>query len=331
MSWWSKKPETTRLSLEAALDLFYTLDPVAKPDLAHLRNVLGKDYVDSVEDIRKITMVLDRQTYQTPVIVRFSESDIVFGPVNGVECAIDKHDHSVSAPTIGSGVYEAHLIPWFNRLCLPGNTVLDIGANVGFHATLLAKRVGPDGHVYAFEPNSENCRLILLNAEKNRLTNLTLLPIALSEERGWAYFSSHVGSNGGFVSDQFVALHGHGSVVPTFTLDELSLPEADFIKIDVEGAEYRALSGGPEYLKRSRPSIICEFSVEMVQRVSGVAPQDFLEGIVTHDYELYILERTGPAVATPVPSVTGLMESWGDLGRIEDLLFLPKEKKGLMA
>ncbi len=147
----------------------------------------------------------------------------------------------------------------------------------------------------------------------------------------WAYFSSHVGSNGGFVSDQFVALHGHGSVVPTFTLDELSLPEADFIKIDVEGAEYRALSGGPENLKQRSPTTICQYSVEMVQRVSGVAPQDFLEGIVTHDYELYILERTGPAVATLVPSVASLMETWGDLGRIEDLLFLPKEKKGLMA
>jgi FkbM family methyltransferase len=294
-----------------------------------IQGIVGKDVIESMEDIRAVTMSMDRQSHPTPLIVRFSEQDIRFAPINGIECPVDRFDLSVSAPSAFTGSFEPHLIESFKKVCRPSSIVLDIGANVGYHTLFLSQLAGESGRVYAFEPNSENYRIILLGAEHNLITNIILVPIALSDSRGWAYFSSHIGLNGGLVSQQFATLQGHGTVVPTFKLDDLSLPNVDVIKIDVEGAEYKALKGGEELLVRSRPAIFCEFSMEMVQRVSDVAPADFLEWIVGMDYKIFILDRN-TCQPVPVDSLSALFAEWSDLGRIEDLLFLPPEKTFLL-
>ncbi len=297
--------------------------------LLNIRNNLGKNTVESIADMRAVIMMLDRQTFPTPMIIRFSTEDIKFTPINGIDSPVDRHDISVSSPSAFSGTYEPHLVACFNKICRPGAVVFDIGANVGFHSLMLSKLAGEEGHVYAFEPNSENCRLILMASEHNHVSNITLLPIALSDQRGWAYFSSHIGSNGGFVSQQFVTLHGHGTVVPTFTLDEMSMPNVDVIKVDVEGAEYKVLKGGEALLSRSRPAIICEFSMEMINRVSGVEPVDFLNWIMGMDYRIFVIDRVS-CEEVPIDSIPAFFDNWGSPVRIEDLLFLPREKDNLI-
>jgi FkbM family methyltransferase len=226
--------------------------------------------------------------------------------------------------------YEPHLAACLKRICAPGTVALDIGANVGYHALLMSQLVGPQGSVYAFEPNSENCRLILLSAAQNDLANIVLLPVALSDARGWSYFTTHIGSNGGLLREDAALLRQHGTIVPTFTLDELSLPPVATIKIDVEGAEYKALRGGARMLERDRPAIICEFSVQMVEHISEVRAADFLQWIAGMGYEISILDRT-TCEPVPIGSVEALLASWGGGGRIEDLLMLPREKSNLIA
>ena len=292
--------------------------------LLRIRSILGKDSVESMADVRAVIMALDRQRFPTPMLVRFSADDVSFVDVNGISCPVDRHDISVSVPG-AAGAYEPHIVACFNKICLPGAVVFDIGANVGFHTLVLSSLAGHAGRVYAFEPNSENCRLILLAAEHNHVSNISLFPVALSDKKGWAYFSSHIGSNGGFVDERFVTLQGNGTVVPTFTLDELSLPNVDVIKADIEGAEYKALKGGESLISRCRPAIVCEFSMEMTERVSGVAPAAFLDWVERLGYRIFILDRVS-CKAVGVDSISTLFENWGDPVRIEDLLFLPREK-----
>lgn len=295
-----------------------------------IQDLLGKKVVETMADARAVTMALDRQTFPTPIVVRFSPGDVGFLRVNEIECPVDRHDISVSVPGASSGHWEAHLAACFRRLCRAGSVVLDIGANVGYHTLLLATLIGEQGKCYAFEPNSENCRLILMGCERNGLRNVRLVPCALADEPGWAYFSTHIGSNGGFVTQEFISLHGHGSVVPVFTLDGFDLPVVDLIKIDVEGAEYRCLKGGGELIARSRPAIINEFSHEMIQRVSGIAPAEYLEWIAAMDYRIYRLDKVSCEIVA-VDARRDLIDHWGDHVRIEDLLFLPKEKASLIA
>jgi len=299
-----------------------------KMELARIRSILGGDEVRSVADARAIIMALDQQKFPTPILIRFSSGDVHFTEVNGVSCAIDRHDMSTSAYGAHWTVYEPNLVACFRKICRPGSVVCDIGANVGFHSMMLAGLVGKSGRVYAFEPNSENCRLILAAAEHNRVSNLVVLPVALSERRGWAYFSTHIGSNGGLLDQQKALLVNSGTIVPTFTLDELSLPKIDVIKVDVEGAEYKVLAGGEKLLAKDRPLIISEFSIEMTERVSGISGVDFLTWMEKKDYNIFILDRDR-CEAVEAKSASAFIDSWGNRSRIEDLLFVPSEKKEL--
>lgn len=295
-----------------------------------IREALGTRLVTSVADVRRITMALDRQKFPTPVSIRFAGSDLRFALINGISCPVDRHDISVSVPGAAMGSWEPHLVACFRRICRQGSTAFDIGANVGYHTLVLAQLVGPEGACYAFEPNSENCRLILLGAEKNGFANVKLMPIALSDQPGWAYFSPHIGSNGGFATRNAELTDGCGVVVPMFMLDDLRLPPPDIIKVDVEGAEYRVLRGAEKSIARSRPAIVSEFSLEMTSRVSRVTGAQYLEWIAALGYDIFLLDRSSAQMIS-VPSVATFLADWRSLIRIEDLLFMPREKSHLIA
>lgn len=321
---------TVALPLADLLALVYGANEALTDEVrGRIRDLLGKEVVESMADVRAVTMALDRQQFPTPLLVRFGPDDVRFSRINGIECPVDRHDISVCVPGAALGAWEPHLVACFRRVCRAGDVALDIGANVGYHTLLLATLVGERGRCVAFEPNSENCRLILLGVERNRLSNVQVVPLALSDEPGWGYFSTHIGSNGGLVTTEFVAMHGHGVVVPVSTLDAFGLRQVDMMKIDVEGSEYRCLRGGQRLIERCRPVIVNEFSHEMTQRVSGVSPLDYLEWIRGMDYLVYLLDRVSCEIV-PVDLRRDLVDDWGDHVRIEDLLFLPREKLALL-
>jgi hypothetical protein len=165
----------------------------------------------------------------------------------------------------------------------------------------------------------------LATIEANQVTNVQLFPVALGEKVGWSYFTAHLGSNGGLVDRE--ASHyvdGGGWIVPTFRLDDLVHDHVDFIKVDVEGAEARALQGALNTIRKCRPVIVSELSFEMLRRVSGTDPLDYLVLFEELGYRLNILDRASPGTLLPFGSSSELVKNWGDNAlRIEDLLFLP--------
>jgi len=325
--------ENQPLPLMAFLDLIYGKNPNFNQDIySELKRIIGGDFIKSISDMRAITMRLDRQSFPTPALFRFDQNDISFVKINDFNCPVDRHDFSVALPAANNGFYEPHLVDCFKKLIRPNDIIFDIGANLGFHTFLFSKLIGADGRCFAFEPNSENCRNIILGCEYNKINNITLFSIALSDVLGWVYFSSHIGSNGGFSDAKHSASQGYGSVVQTFTLDGLknNIPDPDFIKIDVEGAEYKSLRGGQIMIARSRPIIVAEFSMEMTQRISQIPPSDYLNWIVSLGYEIFIINKS-PFEFKKIIFKDNLIEGWGDLSRIEDLLFIPVEKKCLLS
>ncbi len=288
-----------------------------------VRELIGGDTIRGLADLRRMIMGLDRQSHPTPAIVRFGAADLQRIDIEGFRLVLDMADLAVSAPIFGNRSYEPHLTGVFRRYLRPGWRVADIGANVGFYAMLAASIVGPAGEVLAFDPNSENARLILLSAAENGFANVRLFPVALSDRAGHAYFSSHIGSNGGLLAGHHEQLaDGRGLVVPTFRLDDLITPPIDFIKIDTEGSEFRILRGGQSILATARPIVSTEFSCEMLSRVSGAPPRDYLGLFQSHGYTIHILDQSSGRLL-PVTDIDGLLANWGNLGRIEDLLMLP--------
>ena len=77
-------------------------------------------------------------------------------------------------------------------------------------------------------------------------------------------------------------------------------------------------------------SIICEFSIAMTQRVSGVSAETFFNWMLGMDYNIYMLDRSHGEIVS-MNSVVDFFNRWGDVYRIEDFLFLPREKVHLIA
>lgn len=312
------------LPLDAALPLLY-------PDVADTaalgaaaRAVLGGDEVTSTADLRRLLGALDRQAYPSPVTVRSRPADVSTVDLGRFKLVVDGVDAAVSSALLASGGYEPHVTALCAQLCSEGMTALDIGANIGFHTLSLSRLVGPSGKVVAFEPNSENLRLLLASLEVNAVDNVELVPLALDGARGWSHFTTHVGSNGGLVREeapQFV--EGGGFIVPTGALDDLITGPVDFVKIDVEGGEGRVLAGAGETIRRNRPVVITEFSCEMLRRVSAIDPLEYLEFFADLGYCVHVIERDRPGVLGPSTSPGDLLEQWGDELRVEDLALLP--------
>jgi FkbM family methyltransferase len=270
-------------------------------------------------------MALDRQTHPTPALVRFTAADLRQVDVAGFTIILDKADLSVSAPILASREWEPHLTGIFRRYLGPGMRVADVGANVGYYTLLAASIVGAGGEVLAFDPNSENARLILLGVAANGFANVRLYPLALSDVSGHAYFSTHIGSNGGFLDPNASLADGHGLIVPTTRLDELAPGRLDFLKLDTEGSEYRILKGATAVIADSRPTITTEFSCEMITRVSGIAPREYLEFFRRLGYSIHLIDK-GSGRLLPVDDPESFLRAWGSYVRIEDLLMLPPGK-----
>jgi len=133
-----------------------------------------------------------------------------------------------------------------------GNIVFDIGAYVGDTALWFSKAVGPQGKVYAFEPEPSNFEKLKANLERNKVTNVIPLQLALSEKEGEMQIASGRGSSA------ITETAGDTSVKVT-TIDRFveanKLPRVDFIKMDVEGYELKVLAGARETIKNFKPSL----------------------------------------------------------------------------
>lgn len=132
----------------------------------------------------------------------------------------------------------------------PGGVFYDVGANVGFYSLLAANLIFP-GRVFAFEPVSENISYLHRHLTINRVKNVEVFQMAISDKRGEECFSVESTRSMGHLSD------AGGTTVCTDTLDriikERLIPPPNYIKMDIEGSEVRALTGAQECFLRVKP------------------------------------------------------------------------------
>ena len=300
--------------------------PISDDQFGYLNAIRVMDAKNAHSAMRRIIGAIDRQQWGTPLNIRFDASDIALVDLDGFKLAIDLADVSVGRHIMRHRTYEPHVTAFMRRQIKPGMNVIDVGANIGYFTVLASKLVGDAGTVVAFEANSENARLILLDVEINNLKNVRLLPTALSSEMGSAYFSTHLGSNGGFLSSNLEILQNSRCVVvPTFRLDQLIEKQVDLMKLDVEGAEGLVVEGGWSTISKSRPIVVSEFSPEMLARVSRTRALDYLKRFADAGYRVFLLERDkADGAGSEIQDIDAFLEGYGEQTRIEDLAFVPK-------
>jgi len=173
---------------------------------------------------------------------------ILTGPLRGRRWVSDSATHGCWL-----GTYERELQEMFVAHVKPGDVVFDVGANVGFFTLLSSLLVGVRGRVVAFEPLPRNLALLRRHLEVNAVGNATVVAAAVADEPGSGFLGEAASPSQGSLSTGSSA----GCVVRVVALDPLvadgMLPAPSVMKIDVEGAESRVLSGARSILSIHRP------------------------------------------------------------------------------
>lgn len=139
----------------------------------------------------------------------------------------------------------------------PGDTVIDVGANVGALTVAMAKLVGPNGRVIAFEPQPETAALLERNAAQNGLDCVEIHRCAAGAKRREIIAMPNL-AEVGHKNYGGVALGKGERSATTETIDDLKLYHVSFIKVDVEGMERQVIKGARETIKRCRPFLYVE-------------------------------------------------------------------------
>ncbi|GBD88590.1 hypothetical protein BMS3Abin03_02526 [bacterium BMS3Abin03] len=146
-----------------------------------------------------------------------------------------------------------------------GDTVIDVGGNLGFYTLLLSELVGVNGKVFTFEPFSENFKKLNRTISINNLNNVDSFNVGLGEEERKAilYYDSHQTGMSTIVYK--ISSDAITEEIKLTTLDkffEKIKKKISFIKIDTEGYEPQVLLGGKRILLKDKPVICIELGGE---------------------------------------------------------------------
>jgi FkbM family methyltransferase len=208
--------------------------------------------------------------------------------------------------------YEDHLrglLRAYPGLTLGGN-VLDIGANIGYTATVLACSVEHDRLVYAFEPEPFNYRMLMRTAGRPQLEGrIVAQQCAVGAVDGTAQLwlnTSHPADHR-VMTGQFqgTASARDHVTVPIVSIDSfLQRHEGpvSFAKIDVQGFEYPVCQGMRTTLEQNPDlSILLEYAPGSM-RALGFCPADLLELLSEYGFKPYVVGPNGK-LSPEIPAV----------------------------
>jgi len=214
-------------------------------------------------------------------------------------------------------VYERTMHEFLVRHCAPGTTVIDGGAHLGLFTAAMARAVGPDGSVLAFEPTPGTRAVLTKTVALNDLgACVCVRPEGLAAKTGRTTF--HMGETEGSNSNSLVGWStttagGSQADVPTLALDDL-LPtlssEVSCIKLDVEGADLDALLGARRLLERFHPALCIGVHPRML-RAAGHEPGEVRDLLVDIGYSLYDGSRECPAARFDDDDLFDFQALWG--------------------
>ncbi len=174
----------------------------------------------------------------------------------------------------------------------PGHATVDGGANKGRHTLPMARCVGPDGLVLAFEPIPLLARNLEARLAQEQINNTNVIEAALSDTAGMAkftYVTNHPAYSGLALRDYPFEPTIEYLDVKTVLMDAY-LPAdrpLSFIKLDLEGGEFRALRGAEHILRQKRPVIEFENGKASPAAVYGYSADDFFAYFEGVDYRLF--------------------------------------------
>jgi len=194
-------------------------------------------------------------------------------------------------------------------LVKPGSCAVDIGANIGFYTALLADCVGPTGHVYAFEPDERNFARLLASTRHRAQIQAERAAVTDVDGSVELYMSTDLNVDHRTYRDDDssrVKVAVRGVSLDTFFRNAKAMPQ--FVKMDIQGAEYRVLLGMKEIVSRSPDLIILTELWPFVHDQFGNGLSTLLDLVDSWGFEMRRIVSSGNHLGDRISSSTPLPE-----------------------
>lgn len=199
--------------------------------------------------------------------------------------------------------------------------ILDIGANIGYTASVFAGVRGPNSKVYAFEPDCQTFKLLEEVIRRKKLSAaVEAINLAVGSSEGHIRFwhNEKHSADHRVVTDNFSSActdETKISTVPITTVDSFvrarNLQNISFIKIDVQGYELAVCEGMTETLDRFPETCVClEHSPDALQAL-GFEPGKIIDYFRSRKYQLYVLTRGAPQLVADNDSLEHFLSEVG--------------------
>lgn len=266
----------------------------------------------------KILAAMASLTFDTSISHRAaSSSPVPLDPAAVVDLKTDVGDLFVHAddrvmtPLIAQdGSWEPAEAAFLSQVLRPGDTFVDVGANVGYFSVLGASLVGPSGSVVAVEPEDRNLALLKANLWRNKCSNAVILPLAAGREQGFVPLRLNEENRGDhrtglpLAPDRLAPEQLRPDrLVPVAALDDLLCGRrVDCIKVDTQGSDHDVVAGFAKVIRASCATVMCEFwPAGMEER--GIDPLQIAEQYREAGFTLHLLGEQARLSAVDPPGL----------------------------
>ncbi len=221
------------------------VSPLTLPILTLLKNI-------SIKEFKRKKIISTWRSNNPNNILRYE---------NGIAFNISTKKNSMSKSLILQEHTESNETKFLKKIIKPGETVLDVGANMGWYSIHFSKWVGQSGKVFAFEPVPEIYEELKSNIKLNFCQNIILFNCALGNQNESILFNVSDFEGGSGASSENLKF-GKEIKVSKRKLDDLmndqNLDNIDFLKIDIEGGELNMLKGAEKLIEKYKPKMLLE-------------------------------------------------------------------------
>jgi FkbM family methyltransferase len=171
---------------------------------------------------------------------------------------IHKNDGCIADCLRSGQLYEKFFVTYIRHYINPNKNIIDLGANIGTHSVIYSNYT--NGTVYSFEPQKTVFDILSKNIQLNNCKNVVPFNFGASNTNSVFYMNAYYDkyeNQGAFRIDESLN-ESNGLKIECKVIDELGLTNIGYIKIDVEGHEYKALQGMEQLIIRDKPIIMIE-------------------------------------------------------------------------
>lgn len=234
------------------------------------------------------------QNREFRIAVYLGEQRAITRTIFGHKIIVDTRDTIISPHLLLDGYWEIWVTRCIEKLVKEGQTVVEVGSNVGYYSLILASKIGPNGKLYCFEANPYIAEILKDNLEINGYKDRTVVipkPVYSTKTKMKFYISKRASLSNlfGLGEEDF----SEEIEVETVTLDEFFPPKThiDLIKTDAEGSDFHVLKGAERILTENQDIIVIQEFIPTRIEGSGLDPKDCLKWIQKLGFKIFRIDE----------------------------------------